>query len=154
MNTVERISVIIPKFKHQLLFLEEREKLFRTDVGSSEFRASSATTTTTQSSSIITSASQSFTTTITNSPILSSPIEPSADCVPKSPSNGFTLNQSSNNTNILKSFPDQYIIPRLPNGLMKDLEAGDLTKFGPHYSNRQVLIDTISFDLTNNYKLL
>ncbi|CAF4385121.1 unnamed protein product, partial [Adineta steineri] len=29
MSTVERISVIIPKFKQQLIFLEEREKLFK-----------------------------------------------------------------------------------------------------------------------------
>ena len=29
MNSVERISQLIPKFKQQLLFLEEREKLFK-----------------------------------------------------------------------------------------------------------------------------
>jgi hypothetical protein len=29
MNSVERISLLIPKFKQQLIFLEEREKLFK-----------------------------------------------------------------------------------------------------------------------------
>ncbi|CAF4434366.1 unnamed protein product [Adineta steineri] len=67
-NNVERISIIIPKFKQQLLFLEEREKLFRTDVTLTELDGSSTSITTTQSSSIITiPRSSSFSTSTSES---------------------------------------------------------------------------------------
>ncbi|CAF3996188.1 unnamed protein product, partial [Adineta steineri] len=182
MNNVERISVIIPKFKQQLLFLEEREKLFRTDVALIELDGSSTSITTTQSSSIITiprsssfststsqsssfntstsqsssfntSTSQSFTATATNSPISIFTNESSMDCLSKSPTNIFTPDRYNNDTNIHQLFTDQYNIPSLPNNLIKDIEDGDMIKFGPHFSNRQILIDAVSYDLINNYKL-
>ncbi|CAF1141210.1 unnamed protein product [Adineta ricciae] len=143
MNNVERISVIIPKFKQQLLFLEEREKIFRTNVASTELNDSLAISTT----------SQSLTTATANSSISVFDIEPSADCLPKSSTNNFTDNQSDGGTIAYQHFPDQYDIPPLPNNLMKDVADGMLIKFGPHYSNRQILIDTVSYDLINKYKL-
>ncbi|CAF3727024.1 unnamed protein product [Adineta steineri] len=163
MNNVERISVIIHKFKQQLLFLEEREKLFRTDVALTEFDGSSTSITTTQSSSIITiprsssfstSTSQSFTATATNSPISIFTSESSTDCLSKSPTNNFTPDRYNNNTTIHELFTDQYNIPSLPNNLIKDIEDGDMIKFDPHFSNRQILIDAVSYDLINKYKLL
>ncbi|CAF1319352.1 unnamed protein product [Adineta steineri] len=173
MNNVERISIIIPKFKQKLLFLEEREKLFQTDVTLTELDGSSTSITTTQSSSIITiprsssfststsqsssfntNTSQSFTATATNSPISIFNSESSTDCLSKSPTNIFTPDRYNNDTNIHQLFTDQYNIPSLPNNLIKDIEDGDMIKFGPHFSNRQILIDAVSYDLINNYKLL
>ena len=51
-------------------------------------------------------------------------------------------------------FPDEYIIPQLPQALLQGIEAGALHKFRPHHTNRQVLIDTIAYDLINRYSLL
>ncbi|CAF1592578.1 unnamed protein product, partial [Adineta steineri] len=156
-----------------LLFLEEREKLFRTDVTLIELDGSSTSITTTQSSSIITippsssfststsesssfntNTSQSFTATATNSLISIFTSESSTDCLSKSPTNSFTPDRCNTDTNIHQLFTDQYNIPSLPNNLIKDIEDGDMIKFGPYFSNRQILIDAVSYNLINNYKLL
>ncbi|CAF4159597.1 unnamed protein product, partial [Adineta steineri] len=139
----------------------EREKLFRTDVALIELDDSSTSIITTQSSSIITisrsspfgtSTSQSFTATVTNSPISIFTSESSTDCLSKSPTNIFTPDRYNNGANIHELFADQYNIPSLPNNLIKDIEDGDMIRFGPHFSNRQILIDAVSYDLIN-YKL-
>ena len=51
-------------------------------------------------------------------------------------------------------FPNEYIIPTLPNSSLQDIETGALHKFGLHHTNRQVLVDTITYDLINKYSLL
>ena len=51
-------------------------------------------------------------------------------------------------------FPDKYVILPLSNALLKDIQDGALNKFGPHYSNRQILIESIANDLINNYNML
>ncbi len=155
MNNVERISTIIPKFKQQLLFLEEREKLFGPNRILTECDDSSTIITITpQSSSIITNASQSLSVITSNSPSSIIDTESSTDCLPKSFTNNSTSDQCDNGANVDIPFPDQYDIPSVPNSLIKDIEDGALNKFGPHYSNRQILIDAITYDLLENYKLL
>lgn len=155
MNNIERISTIIPKFKQQLLFLEEREKLFSTNCVLTECDGSSTTITTTpQRSSIGEPAFQPLSTTTTNGPSSTVATELSADCLPKSPTNNSISDEFDNGTNVHVPFPDEYDIPPLPNSLIKDIEDGNLNKFGPHYTNRQILIDAISYDLIDKYKLL
>lgn len=51
-------------------------------------------------------------------------------------------------------FPDDYKVPSLPSGLMKDVNDGVLTKFGPHCAYRRILIDGIADDIIHNYNLL
>ena len=51
-------------------------------------------------------------------------------------------------------FPDEYKLPPLPDALIKDIENGNLEKFGPHCANRQILIDAIAYDLIEKYNLL
>jgi hypothetical protein len=51
-------------------------------------------------------------------------------------------------------FPEEYIVPTLPQSLMKDIENGLIQKFGPHCSNRQVLIDAVCHDLCSKFNLL
>ncbi|CAF4144780.1 unnamed protein product, partial [Rotaria sordida] len=63
------------------------------------------------------------------------------------------LEKSSTKSEINLTFPDQYIIPTLPNALLEDIEAGAIHKFAPHHTNRQVLIDTIAHDLINNFNI-
>ncbi|CAF4195511.1 unnamed protein product [Adineta steineri] len=67
--------------------------------------------------------------------------------------NNSASDQFNDSTNIDVLFPDEYSVPSLPSSLIKDIEDGALYKFGPHYSNRQILIDAISYDLIENYKL-
>ncbi|CAM4797064.1 unnamed protein product [Rotaria magnacalcarata] len=92
---------------------------------------------------LVTSYSQSSTFTI----------EASADCLPKSSTNNGIYDQCDISANINVPFPDEYSIPSLPDGVIKDIEAGSLHTFGPHYTNRQILIDAISYDLIEKYKL-
>lgn len=157
MNSVERISQIIPKFKQQLIFLEQREKLFNRKNGSSILvdESSSDASTTSQATPIV-----------ANNYPLSAGVLPSVDAstsrdsvrtihsllqISTDPS---TFDESSvgDDTNVV--FPSVYQILPLPRVLIKDIENGCLDKFGPYCSNRQVLIDTVVHDLIENYNLL
>ena len=135
MNSIERISPLIPKYKQQLRFLEEREKLFNQNL-----RENTST-----DSQMSTNAS--------------------VDSSSSSPVDLQTTNQSlvvpvrSRDTSVVDidqglHFPDIYTIPPLPNELTKDIEAGILRNFGPHFHGRQILIDTVAYDLIQNYNLL
>ncbi|CAF1502699.1 unnamed protein product [Adineta ricciae] len=64
-----------------------------------------------------------------------------------------TLTELQVKENIDSTFPAEYTIPQLPQSLLQDIEAGALHKFGPHHANRQVLIDTITYDLLKKYNL-
>lgn len=139
MNSIDKITSLIPKFKQQLLFLNEREKLF---IKSNDNLSSSSTNL--NSSSLSSSSSSSS--------------------LSESVSDGSTHESKNNVTSEYDQslmvpeksvlFPDKYVIPPLPNGLLKDIQDGALNKFGPHYSNRQILIEAIANDLINKYKML
>lgn len=131
MDTVEKIAAAIPKLKYQLVFLKEREVLMKTIADSSMESIDSSPvplSISTESTSFLQAALDDDD---------DAAVDPSVD--------------GSKNSD---PFPDKYIIPPLPDSLIKDIESRALKKFGPHYSNRQVLIDAIAHDLTDKHKLL
>lgn len=129
MDTVDKIATVIPKLKYQLIFLKERELLITMNADSSLKSADSSTAS------------------------LSISIEPTSSAQTTFDDDA-ELNQSVVERKHSDRFPDQYAIPPLPNSLMKDIEDGSLDKFGPHYSNRQILIDAIAHDLIDGHKSL
>ena len=155
MNNMERISTVIPTFKLQLLFLKEREKLFQTNNNLSIQYAGSSSST----SSNLNSSSESFTnfdSTSNSSTNLnsSSSMELLSNSSLNESTNQSDSQQSLDEQEIKPSFPDKYVIPALPDAVLKDIEEGAVHKFGPHYSNRQVLVDAVAHDLMKNYKIL
>ncbi|CAF1501583.1 unnamed protein product [Adineta ricciae] len=148
LNSVERISSIIPKLKQQLIFLEEREKLFQqindNSNASSISKTSQSISTSSQitpiaSTNPITSASTFMTTTINLS--LTS-------------DDNSISHRSFRDPDALSPLSDDYQVPPLPNVLTKDIEAGILTNFRPHCQGRQILVDAVVHDLIENYNLL
>lgn len=148
MNNIERISQLIPKFKLQLIFLEEREKLFQNVNEYSIERGNSLSNAST--------VSQAPPNVSLDSLLSSSSSVSTNDSLSKITTNDLTFNEDSSNTDAdsVVPFPDVYQIPSLPNALIKDIQEGILDKFGPHCSNRQILIDAVSYDLIENYNLL
>ena len=143
MNSIDKITSLIPKLKQQLLFLNEREKLFiKSNDNLTKPIASSSSSTNLDSSSLSSSSSS----------------------LSESMSDGGAHESINNSTseydqlsmvqekNVL--FPDKYVIPPLPNTLLKDIQNGAVNKFGPHYSNRQILIESIANDLIDTYNML
>lgn len=129
MDTVEKISVVIPKLKYQLMFLKERDAL------------------------VSTSAAGSMN--VTQPLPLSSPISSQrTSSVQETFDRDATSNRSSAENKSDDQFPEKYVVPPLPHSLMKDIEDGLLNKFGPHYSNRQIMIDAIAYNLVDEHKLL
>ncbi|CAF1262294.1 unnamed protein product [Adineta ricciae] len=133
LNSVERISPIIPKLKQQLVFLEEREKLFRQINGNS----------------IANDDSFSNTSSIPKTP---SSISTSSQITPSASTNPTTINSLL--TSVDNSVSHRSVIPPLPNVLTKDIEAGVLSNFRPHCQGRQILVDAVVHDLVENYNLL
>lgn len=166
MNSVERISQLIPKFKQQLLFLEEREKLFKKindysvqcDGSLSNISTNSQTTSMVPISSQTTSMVPINSQTTSMVPINSQPSSfvpvPATDSLSKESMDYSRSDHSDVGADINIAFPDDYKIPLLPKALIKDIEDGILEKFGPHCANRQILIDAIVYDLLDKYNLL
>ncbi|CAF4010420.1 unnamed protein product, partial [Rotaria sordida] len=134
MDSIEKLT-LFPKLKQKLLFLREREKLFRINDDSS------ITITDSSSSSTL------------NSRVSSSYFESQINFLTDNSMNDQILEKSSTKSEINLTFPDQYVIPTLPNALLEDIEADAIHKFAPHHANRQVLIDTIAHDLINNFNI-
>ena len=145
MNSVQRISQLIPKFKQQLIFLEQREKLFQNINEHSAEHGNSLSNATT--------VSQTLSIVSPNSPLTSSSSVSTNNPLSKITTNDLISNGSGGAADIVQ-FPDIYQIPLLPNALVKDIQDGILEKFGPHCSNRQIIIDAVSFDIIENYNLL
>lgn len=146
MDSVEKITTLIPKFKQQLIFLKEREKLFKSNDGYSIHS--------TDSSSILSTNAY-----LSSSPSTNSNSSSSSHISILHHSSEESINNSSSDQSLVARdmnicFPDEYTIPSLPRNLMKDIEEGNLSKLGPHFANRQILIDTITHDLINKYNLL
>lgn len=137
MNSVDKIATLIPKFKQQLLFLNEREKLFtKSNENVIQAVASSSIPSTNLNSS---SVSESISDSVSDASICNSTSGSDESTVAKE---------------IDESFPEKYAIPQLPTSLVNDIQAGALNKFGPHCSNRQILIESIVHDLITKYNLL
>ncbi|CAF4051096.1 unnamed protein product [Rotaria sordida] len=135
MDSIEKLT-LVPKLKQKLLFLREREKLFKINDDSS-----------------VTISDSSSSSTL-NPGVSSSYFESQINFLTHNSLNDQILEKPSTKPEINLTFPEQYFIPRLPNALLEDIEAGTIHKFAPHYTNRQVLIDTIAHDLINNLNLL
>lgn len=129
MDTVEKIAVVIPKLKYQLLFLKEREALMSTSADGSMNVTQPLPFSSPISSQQTSSAQETF----------------DRDAA----SNRLSTENKSDDR-----FPEKYVIPPLPHSLMKDIEDGLLNKFNPHYSNRQIMIDAIVYNLVDEHKLL
>ena len=136
MDSIEKITTLFPKLKQQLLFLKEREKLFTINDNNSI--------------SSIDSSSGSPTNCNPSSSLVELPINSSTN----DDTNEHVLNEAPAKQKMNLLFPDEYIIPTLPNSLLQDIETGALHKFGPHHTNRQILIDIITHDLIEKYQLL
>lgn len=138
MDNMDKVAKLIPKLKYQLLFLKEREKLFK----SNDNRSLSNNDSPSVISKDLNSSSSSSSDNITVNASSNEDIHDQ------------TLNEASMKENTDSIFPAEYSIPQLPQSLLQDIEAGALHKFGPHHANRQVLIDAITYDLINTYNLL
>ncbi|CAM2726060.1 unnamed protein product [Rotaria socialis] len=145
MNSVERISQLIPKFKQQLLFLEEREKLF-TKINDYSVQCDGSLST------ILTNSQTTSMVPINSQPSTFVPV-PTTDSLSKESMDYSRSDHSDVGAYINIAFPDDYKIPLLPKALIKDIEDGILEKFGPHCANRQILIDAIVYDLLDKYNL-
>ena len=129
MDNVEKVAGVIPKLKYQLIFLKERDVLMSTSTDDPM-------------------------NTVQPVPVSLSTTSQETSSVQEIFDFDTTLNQSSIQSKNDDQFPEKYVIPPLPHSLMKDIEAGSLHKFGPHYSNRQILIDTVAHNLVDEFKLL
>ena len=135
MNSIDKITTLFPKLKQQLLFLKEREKLFEVDENN------------------LLSSIDSLSITPTNSNLHCS-IESAIELSTNGDMNDQLLQEVPIEQEMNVFFPNEYIIPTLPNSSLQDIETGALHKFGPHHTDRQVLVDTITYDLINKYSLL
>lgn len=156
MNSVERISQLIPKLKQQLVFLEEREKLFRrVDDGSiSCDRPLSNTSTIPKTPTFTLPNAQTSPAVSVNLQSPSSTYLSSTNLLSTMSTDNSTTDQAVTGAGVPSSFPDVYEVPILPKALLKDIEDGNLKTFGPHYQGRQILIDAVVHDLIENYNLL
>lgn len=138
MDSVQRISTVIPKFKYQLIFLKEREQLFQSFAFSIEpVGLTPVNSINSESSSTVPKNTES-----------------QIDTTPASYMINQTTDYSVQNKTTEDHILNEYTIPSLPKDLIEDIEAGAWNKFGPHFRNRQILIDAISYDLIEKYKIL
>ncbi|CAF1576979.1 unnamed protein product, partial [Adineta steineri] len=138
MDSIDKVAKLIPKLKYQLLFLKEREKLFKSINNESLLNndSSSVISKDLNFSSLSSSSDNNTMNTSSNTDI-----------------HDQTLDEVSVKEYINSIFPSEYVIPQLPPSLLQDIEAGALHKFGSHHANRQVHIDAITYDLINTYNL-
>ena len=155
LNSVERISVLIPKLKQQLIFLEEHAKLFQkindcSISGDNELsnESISCQSLVAASANVLSLSAASINTQSAAPDLVNSQ---SSSVVRK---NTTQADQSIADPANRISLPEEYKIPLLPNGLMKDIDNREMELFGPHRTNRRILIDAIAYDLSDRYKCL
>ncbi|CAF3367851.1 unnamed protein product [Rotaria sp. Silwood2] len=156
LNNVERISPLIPKLKQQLIFLDEREKLFRrVDHGSISCDSPLSNTSTIPKTPIFTLLNAQTLPAVSVNSKSSSSINLSNTNLSSTMSmDNSTTDQVIIAADVSSSFPDVYEVPILPKALLKNIEAGNLTSFSPHCQGRQILIDAVVHDLVEKYNLL
>ena len=157
MDSIDKICTVIPKLKNQLVFLKEREKLFDQAVVNrdndkendapfinvSEISPPSAKPSSFRSSSEILFNLPQRRPLIEEQFLNQTTTHGDVSLIPKGP----------DDENLRVPFPFEYVVPSLPASLVKDIETGAIQKFGPHHSNRQILIDIVSHDLVDKYNL-
>ena len=133
MSTLDSAKTFFPKYKQQLLFLREREKLFAADPKMDENNESEG------------HGGSSIVTPDPISPPSSTPIIPSLmidireEPIDQSSIHDITTDQSSDSIMDVETkarLPDEYSIPSLPLSFLKDIDCGDLSKFNNHCRNR------------------
>lgn len=156
LNSIDRVKELIPNLRQQLNYLEEHEKLFhKSNVDltlsydslsnkSAIPKPAGVSSTNFQSSSVL----------YIDSTVSDSNQAPHANLISTISVDSSKLDQTIATTNVALSFPDEYQVPLLPKALMKDIDAGILSGFRPHFQGRQILIDTVVHDLMENYNLL
>ncbi|CAF1267560.1 unnamed protein product [Didymodactylos carnosus] len=172
MKDVKPIDSFLKRYKHQLLFLAEREKLFGSDalsVGNNIIDDNS------EQNSQCAGSSSIYDHTQRQNENYSDTLR---DDIPKSvyirndqePHDILTIFTSSNELashdieakNEFKIDKKQltsvdignlYVVPDLPDTLKQAIEIRDLAKFGNHCNFRRILSDTVFHDLTTNYNL-
>ena len=156
MDNVDGIKSIFPKYKQQLLFLRERERLFNLSSALNENKENEIVTLDTSHSSSYLANSISMDV-VASTPKKtqssydvhrSSPVKPLTHEIPVllSPN---VIGDCSSKIPLL----DSYRLNSLPSSLLKDIDSGDLSKFNSHCKNRQILIDAVFYDLTTNYNI-
>ena len=153
MNSVERISTLIPSFKLQLIFLEERENLFKNIADYSIQGTDTSFKITTNDQSL--NASTSTMVSIDSQSLSSTGLNTSSTAdLPRLSIIDCAADRLNFDVSIDTTFPDNYKIPSLPSGLIKDMQNDNVAKFGPHCTNRRILIDAVVHDLIHKYNLL
>ena len=150
MYTLESAKIFFPKYKQQLLFLREREKLFAADPKMEDNDENEVH----GESSIITPDPISAPSSMPIIPLLMTDMQ--EESIDQSFIHDITTEPSSDSIMDVETrarLPDEYSIPSLPPSLLQDIDRGDLSKFNNHCRNRQILMDTLFFDLTTNYNL-
>jgi hypothetical protein len=150
MSTLESAKTFFPKYKQQLLFLRERDKLFTGDQKIDQNKENEVF----ERSSVVT---LDPITSPNNMPLASSTmINAEATAIEESSAREILIERNSDavvDSPPKATLPDEYSIPSLPLSLLNDIDRGDLSKFNSHCRNRQILIDTVFFDLTTKYYL-
>ena len=154
MNTVESIKAIFPKYKQQLLFLRERERLFDGSLASDSNKENEVVERLITCSPDRPSNEITLDSSILQDGPLSSPIRESSIDDTEKPGSAMLKSQEVTRDIAPKHcMLDEYPLPNLPQSLLHDIESGDLSKFNCHCKNRQILIDAVFYDLTNTYDL-
>jgi hypothetical protein len=155
MNSASLICSFLPKLKHQLAFLHARQVLFdATTVITRQEQENGSSSITTSNSAVgnIHSPLSSLSKNTLNEIEQTDMASVTQSTSPPSLSS-LTIQTNEPTTVDRVSLPLDYEIPDLSANLMHEIEIGNLKDFGPHRSYRRVLIDTIFFDLTNNFSL-
>jgi hypothetical protein len=140
MNNFDRLKPFNLSYKHQLIFLSEREKLFL----SKENQEKPITPSTPDDSMLLV-------------------IDEKED---EQHEDGNDSNESSVNSSIITtkittqdtpkelSFPDEYLLPVLPNQVNDAISLKQMDKFEKLCNFRSIVIDAVFHDLKNKYNLL
>ena len=156
MNNVDGIKSIFPKYKQQLLFLRERERVFdaSSTLNGNKENETMPQYTIPSSSCAVHSIGMAV-----------------AASTPKETQSSYDVHESHpdetlpheipllRSPNVIRDcsskipLPDTYRLNCLPSSLLDDIDSGDLSKFNSHCKNRQVLVDAIFYDLTTNYNI-
>ncbi|CAF0980148.1 unnamed protein product [Didymodactylos carnosus] len=129
MNDINKIKDLVPKYKHQLLFICEHEKLFKTVVLGISGRHNEAVTTMNMDEHV------------SNEPLCDRNVPSSStENIPPSKS-------------MQKKFPETYEVPDLPENIQNFIDKGQLEGFANHCGHRHVLTDIVFHDLTTNFGL-
>jgi len=140
MNSVDRLKPFNLSYKHQLIFLNEREKLFL----SNENQEKPITLSTPDDSMLLVIADKEdeqqedendTTQSSVNSSVISTKI-------------------TTQDTPKELSFPDEYLLPVLPNQVNDAISLKQMDKFEKLCNFRSIIIDAVFHDLKNKYNLL